>query len=177
MGQAMACAPLLGLLLMLLSATDAATTITYTRDALQLAKIWVDSKRWQILGGTKAPKFTGSSVSAGIIRWDPTDDHHMRVRYTRGVNVSVVLSTGDAKWAISKTPYKGGDKDPSYPNIVNSNIPVRRGGCLAQDVYWPTHALTAATGFSHVHRAQKMLWCWISGSSPSRLPCLLRRRV
>jgi hypothetical protein len=38
--------------------------------------------------------------------------------------VNAVLSTGDAKLSISKVPYKGGDKKPSYPDIINSNIKV-----------------------------------------------------
>jgi hypothetical protein len=38
--------------------------------------------------------------------------------------VVAVLSTGNVSWAISKTPYKGGDVRPSYPDIVNSNIKV-----------------------------------------------------
>ncbi len=98
------------------------TTITYTRDAAALAAIWVDHNDFElILGGAKAPKFTGSAVSAGLITWAPSDDHHMHLK---GETTTAVLSTGDVKWAISKVAYKGGDKKPSFPDIVNSNIRV-----------------------------------------------------
>ncbi len=88
----------------------------------------MDTKEFEILGGTKAPKFTGSSVSAGIIRWDATDDHFIRRTANAPTPVSAVFSTGDVKWAIRKTPYSGGDVAPSYPNITNSNIRVSYHG-------------------------------------------------
>jgi hypothetical protein len=95
----------------------AKTTITYTRDAAKLVNLWVDNSQFVVLGGSKAPKFTGSAVSSAIIHWDPDYGHYM-------AGSAAVLTTGDAKWAISKVPYKGGDVKPSYPNIVNSNIKV-----------------------------------------------------
>jgi hypothetical protein len=104
------------------AAVSAATTITYTRDAAKLANLWVDQYRFEvILGGSKAPKLTGSDVSAGIITWDEYDTHHMR---KNTVPYTAVLSTGDVRWAISQVKYNGGDKVPTYPNIVNSNISV-----------------------------------------------------
>ncbi len=106
------------------------TTITYTRDAAALAAIWMDHNLFElILGGAKAPKFTGSAVSAGLITWAPSDDHHMK---SRSGPMTAVLSTGNVSWAISKTPYKGGDAKPSYPDIVNSNIKVGWGEVSAK---------------------------------------------
>jgi hypothetical protein len=102
----------------------AKTTITYTRNAADLVKVWVDSRYYDVLGGSKAPKFTGSAVSSAIIRWAAKDNHHMRPTWGPN-NISAVMTTGDAKWAISKVPYKGGDVKPSYPNIINSHIKVR----------------------------------------------------
>jgi hypothetical protein len=121
------------------TSTTAKTTITYTRSATDLANIWVDQKVFEVLGGSKAPKFTGSAVSCGIIRWDATDNHVMNPTKWDNGPISAVLTTGDAAWAISKVPYKGGDVKPSYPDIVNSNI--RVGG-----FYWcGLRQLTRAT--------------------------------
>jgi hypothetical protein len=150
-------------------AVSAATTITYTRNAAELAKIWVNTTEFEILGGAKAPKFTGSSVSAGIIRWDPTDTHFIRrtavrVSDRRDRNlVSAVLSTGDVKWAISKTPYKGGDKKPSYPDIVNSNIKVcgvGKGG-----LGWYARLIDLLFLLC-THRAPMTRWCLMYGCAP-----------
>lgn len=102
----------------------AKTTFTYTRDASKLVNVWVDHAAFEVLGGKKAPKFTGSAVSGGIIKWDPSDEHHMHARPQQNSPISAVISTGDAKLAISKVPYTGGDKKPSYPDIVNSNVQV-----------------------------------------------------
>ncbi len=122
MGRAMACATLLCLVVSLtaLSTVSAATNITYTTDAAELTAIWVDANRWEVLGGAKAPKLTGSASGCGIIYWDPEDDHYLR----HSANVTAVLSTGDVKWTISKDPYDGGDQEPSYPNIEDSKIKV-----------------------------------------------------
>ncbi len=117
------------------------TTIQNTRSATDLANIWVDQKVFEVLGGSMAPKFTGSAVSCGLIRWDAADDHVMNPTDNGRGPISAVLTTGDAKWAISKVPYKGGDVKPSYPDVINSNIRVSgfdlvRGAaaCLGQYV-------------------------------------------
>jgi hypothetical protein len=106
------------------TSATAKTTIKYTRNATELVNIWVKPLAFEVLGGSKAPKFTGSAVSCGIIRWDATDPHVMNpTKWGKGP-ISAVLTTGDAAWAISKVPYKGGDVKPSYPDIINSNIKV-----------------------------------------------------
>jgi hypothetical protein len=106
------------------TSATAKTTIKYTRNATELVNIWVDKRVFEVLGGSKAPKFTGSKVSCGLIRWDAADDHVMNPSAWSKDPITAVLTTGDAKWAISKVPYKGGDVKPSYPDIVNSNIKV-----------------------------------------------------
>jgi hypothetical protein len=104
--------------------TTAATTFEYTRDAAKIVDIWVDHTVFEVLGGSKAPKLSGPAISAGILRWGKNDNSTMHSPDGELITVAAVLSTGDAKLSLSKTRYKGEDKVPSYPDVVNSNIKV-----------------------------------------------------
>ncbi len=95
------------------------TRIQYSSDAARMAAIWVNPNDFEILGGAQAPKFTGSAVSSGIIQWARTDTHSMAqpLMYTE----SAVITTGDARRAISKAKYTG-ESAPTYPDITNKHI-------------------------------------------------------
>jgi hypothetical protein len=103
------------------------TTFRYTRNASEIVDLWVLPGALDVLGGSKAPKLSGPPAGFGIITWDADDDHELNP--VRGYEFprtkqQVVLSTGDAKLGISKVPYAGGDKNPPYADVVNSNIKV-----------------------------------------------------
>jgi hypothetical protein len=105
-----------------LLAVSGSTRLAYSTDAARMAVIWVNPADFEILGGSQAPKFTGSKVSSGIIRWAKTDKHSLAEPL--GFQETAVLTTGDAKRAISRTKYTG-ESAPTYPDIVNKNIKVR----------------------------------------------------
>jgi hypothetical protein len=100
------------------------TRIQYSSDAARMAAIWVNPNDFEILGGAQAPKFTGSAVAAGVIQWARTDTHSMAqpLMYAE----SAVITTGDARRAISKAKYTG-ESAPTYPDITNKNIKASDG--------------------------------------------------
>jgi hypothetical protein len=117
----------------LMAPATTTTTIKYSSDAARMAAIWIDPTHFTLLGGDKAPKFTGSKVSSGIIQWSKTDTHSMAEPMMR--KETAVLTTGDAKWAISKAKYKG-EKAPKYPDITNKHI--KACGAVATTVVYQT---------------------------------------
>jgi hypothetical protein len=98
------------------------TRLTYSSDAARMAAIWVNPADFEILGGARAPKFTGSAISSAIIQWASTESHSLA--RPLGYQESAVLTTGDAMRAISKAKYTG-ERAPTHPDITNKNIRVR----------------------------------------------------
>jgi hypothetical protein len=116
-----------GILLLMLLVVSVRPAAAYSplplpsTNASLLAGAIMNIDSFTLLGGTKAPKFSGPSGSSGLVlSLHSLDDHSV---FSFGQHY-VVLTTGSfLRAAATSWSAKASDVPPSYPDVVNSNMP------------------------------------------------------